>query len=134
MKLEQLRTFFGKPVTLQFLEHWHALRYGGSAPGDDQIHFCIPAMEHVGPEGSTGADASLVQPMTTRMLGPVILGEAVLGKDGVHTGAVLMIRTPGPDGSELQISCDPENIAFVGLCIRPPSAEPTQQASRIVTL
>lgn len=116
MKLEQIRPFIGSYVCIQFLEHWHAIRYSGQSQGDK--HIAIEALQ------DTGSGSMLqAQPITTRVLGPVVLAEVVRGVPGEPEIRSLVIRTPGPDGSEIEIACDPENIAFVSRVVRPPAAE-----------
>jgi hypothetical protein len=112
MKLEHLKPFFGALVTIQLKVEWWGMAFQGTVvakrPGDPAGHICQVAMRQAMNEtGQVGA--APVGPIG--VIGPVMLNE----EDGV-----LVITQSGMDGSTLKTGCDPDDIAFVNLCVAPP--------------
>jgi hypothetical protein len=112
MRLEHLKPFFGALVTIQLKVDWWAMSFQGTVaakkPEDPSGHICQVAVHRVADE--SGQERTVpVGPVA--VIGPVMLNE----EDGV-----LVITQAGPDGSTLKTGCDPEDVAFVNLCVAPP--------------
>ena len=114
MKYEQLLPLFGKLVTLQLAREreWVAMGWHGSSP---QGEICHVAIQMVADEQGKPVRAP-VGPLD--LIGPCTM-------DG-NNGA-LVITQAGPDGSKLEIVCDPEVVLYATRCVSKP-AEPSRIA------
>lgn len=117
MKYNQLEPFFGKLVTLQLAreKEWIAMGWHGSSPQGEVCHVAVQVV----PDEQGKPVRVPVGPLD--LIGPCMLE----GQDGA-----ILITQAGPDGSKLQILCDPEVVLYATRCVDKPK---TTESPRIVT-
>lgn len=120
MKYDQLVPFFGKIVTLQLArdKEWIAMGWHGTSPQGEVCHI---ATQIVSDEQGKPVRVP-VGPLD--LIGPCMI-EGVVDRNGA-----ILITQAGPDGSKLQILCDPEVVLYATSCVEKPK---TAESPRIVT-